>query len=88
MMKLLAVAFLLTILSPARLATAQPEDALETLASMPIQDRGRVKPWDTYARQIATSLTGRAKWSKDRGPEAFSGRPAIALLADLMFRGA
>jgi cytochrome c-type biogenesis protein CcsB len=44
-------------------------------------------PLDTYAKHLAVQLTGRSKWSADKGPEGFSGRHRIELLCDLMFTG-
>lgn len=43
-------------------------------------------PLGTYARHLAVDLTGRSRWSGDRGPERFSDRDAIELLCDLIFR--
>lgn len=44
-------------------------------------------PLDTFARRIAVELTGRTRWSADRGPEAFAARHHMELLCDLFFRG-
>jgi len=83
MTRLLAILSLLLVSLPA--VAADEGDWLDTLRAIPIQDGGRVMPLETYANHLATDLTGRSKWSEDRGPEAFAGRPAISLLADLMF---
>ncbi|MHC4975038.1 MAG: cytochrome c biogenesis protein [Planctomycetota bacterium] len=45
-------------------------------------------PLDTYARQTAVLLTGRTRWSGDRGPETFREKEPIDLLCELMFRPA
>ncbi len=60
---------------------------VEKLGALPIQDGGRVMPLDTYARNLASQLTGREKWSASSGPEAFAGRHPVELLFDLQFRG-
>jgi cytochrome c-type biogenesis protein CcsB len=44
-------------------------------------------PLDTYAKHLAVQLTGRSKWSADKGPEGFSDRHRVELLCDLMFNG-
>ena len=44
-------------------------------------------PLDTYARNLAVTLTGREHWSASSGPEAFAGREPIELLCDLVFNG-
>ncbi len=44
-------------------------------------------PLDTFARNLAVSLTGREHWPAASGPEAFAGRDPVELLCDLSFRG-
>jgi len=44
-------------------------------------------PLDTYARQLAVALTGRTKWSAGKGPQAYSGKQPVELIADLLFAG-
>jgi cytochrome c-type biogenesis protein CcsB len=44
-------------------------------------------PLDTYARQLAVQLTGRSHWSAGKGPEAFSDKQPVELVADLLFSG-
>jgi cytochrome c-type biogenesis protein CcsB len=44
-------------------------------------------PLDTYARQLAVHLTGRTSWSAGKGPEGFSGKQPVELVADLLFNG-
>lgn len=70
----------------AEAAPAATEDWQRAFGMMPIQDGGRVMPLDTFARRLAVDLTGRAAWREGKGPEGFSGRPAIELLADLIAR--
>ncbi|MBZ0172361.1 MAG: cytochrome c biogenesis protein CcsA [Phycisphaerales bacterium] len=82
MMRWLTIVSLLLAATP---VLAADEAWLETFRAIPVQDGGRVMPLDTYANSLAVDLTGRKRWSASRGPEAFAGRDAIALLADLMF---
>lgn len=60
---------------------------MDALGSVAIQDRGRVMPLDSYARQLAADLTGRQHWSAGRGPEAYSGKNHMELFCDLLFNG-
>ena len=60
---------------------------VEKLGALPIQDGGRVMPLDTYARSLASQLTGREKWPASSGPEAFAGKHPVELLFDLEFKG-
>lgn len=79
----LLVASLLALLPGA----ARAEDTWQSrFGSIPIQEGGRVMPLDTFARRLAVDLTGRSKWGEGRGPDAFAGREAIELLADLIAR--
>jgi len=72
--------------SSAGAATESGADWRRAFGMMPIQDGGRVMPLDTFARRLAVDLTGRAAWREGKGPEGFSGRSAIELLADLIAR--
>lgn len=73
-----------TMLALATGARAQQASWQETFGAIPIQDGGRIMPLDTYARRLAVEITGRTKWREGKGPEAFAGREAIEMLADLM----
>jgi cytochrome c-type biogenesis protein CcsB len=44
-------------------------------------------PLDTYARQLAVQLTGRTSWPAGKGPDAYSGKQPVELIADLVFKG-
>ena len=57
------------------LAAAVPAgaDPLETLRSMPVQDGGRVKPLDTFARETARRVTG----ARAFGSDTVKGRDAV-----------
>ncbi len=46
---------------------ALPEEAVNAAAGVPIQDGGRVKPLDTYARFSLLSLSGRTVLRTDEG---------------------
>ncbi|MCC6676444.1 MAG: cytochrome c biogenesis protein CcsA [Phycisphaerales bacterium] len=43
-------------------------------------------PLDTYARHLASEVTGRSKWRARAGPAGYSGRQPVQLLCDAMFR--
>lgn len=43
-------------------------------------------PLDTYARHLASQVTGRSRWRAGSGPEAYSGREPVELLCDAMFK--
>ncbi len=75
-------------LAPSLLAAPQAEDlsALNELGALPVQDGGRTMPLETYARRLAVDVTGRTRWSSN-GPEGFTGRTAMQLLLDSMFKG-
>ncbi len=53
---------------------------LAPLQSLAVQDGGRVKPFDSFARESLLKLAGRASWEKEPGVKL----PAIEVLADLM----
>ncbi|MCA9293454.1 MAG: cytochrome c biogenesis protein CcsA [Phycisphaerales bacterium] len=42
-------------------------------------------PLDSYARKLAVQLTGRTKWSAERGPEGYAGLEPIDLFCVLLF---
>jgi cytochrome c-type biogenesis protein CcsB len=44
-------------------------------------------PLDTFARQLAVQLSGRSSWPQGKGPEAYSGKQPVELVADLLFAG-
>ena len=70
MMRLLAI---LSLVLSTCVAVASDGAWLDTFRAMPVQDGGRVMPLDSYANRLAIELTGRSRWSEDRGSEAFSG---------------
>lgn len=43
-------------------------------------------PLDTYARHLASEVTGRSKWRAGSGPAGYSGRHPVELLCDAMFK--
>ncbi len=43
-------------------------------------------PLDSYARSLASQLTGRERWSAASGPEGYAGRQPVELFCDLMFK--
>jgi len=49
---------------------------VETLARVPIQHGGRIKPLDTFAREVAQTVTGRS---------AFQGISAVEMIFSWMF---
>ena len=52
---------LLTFLSLAAAGLSFPSDALELVREMPIQHNGRLKPFDTFARENLRVITGSAR---------------------------
>lgn len=60
---------------------------MQRLSALPVQDGGRVMPLDTYARHLASQVTGRERWSAAKGPEAFAGRHHMQFFCDLAFKG-
>lgn len=58
---------------------------MRKMASIAVQDGGRVMPLDTYAASLAAQVTGRTRWSESSGPEAYAGREPIQLLCDMLF---
>jgi cytochrome c-type biogenesis protein CcsB len=87
------IAMMLLLLPTAQAQTksqssSQPAaDWRQTFGAIPVQDGGRIMPLDTYARQLAVALTGRSSWSAGKGPEAYSGKQPVELVADLLFSG-
>ncbi len=75
---------LLCMLSPAK---ASGDAWMDELGAVATQDGGRVMPLETFARRLASDVTGRERWSAGRGPKAYSGRQPIEFLCDLMFKG-
>src|SRR4051812_43276224 len=73
--------------TPASPSSSPPTDWRQSFGALPVQDGGRVMPLDTFARQLAVQLTGRSSWSNGKGPEAFSGKQPVELVADLLFSG-
>ncbi|MCC7260291.1 MAG: cytochrome c biogenesis protein CcsA [Alphaproteobacteria bacterium] len=68
------VALLLALLCLAAPARAEPLP-MEHFARIPVQEGGRVKPLDSFARDALTRLSGR---------DTLEGMPAIAWLAELL----
>ncbi len=62
------------------------QDWKTKFASIPIQDRGRTMPMDTFARRLAVEITGRTNWSNGQLSTGNSRRDHIDLLADLLFK--
>ncbi len=60
---------------------------LNDLGTIAIQDGGRVMPLETYARRLASDVTGREQWAASRGPKTYAGRHPMQFLCDLMFKG-
>ncbi len=56
--------------------TSAPKISVESLKAVAIQESGRIKPLDTYARNVLLQLSGR---------RSFDRRPAIDWLAKLLF---
>lgn len=82
----LSLSLVLLVSASTRADETDGDDAWMTeLGAIPIQHDGRIMPLQTHARQIASQITGRSKWSSKRGPTGFAGRDAIALWCDLMF---
>ncbi|HVM32335.1 MAG TPA: cytochrome c biogenesis protein CcsA [bacterium] len=71
--RLLRLPLLLLSLALPGLGAAAPEFDFSTLSALPIQSGGRVKPFDTFARESARLVTGR---------ESFGGFSPTALLLD------
>lgn len=44
-------------------------------------------PLESYARRLASDVTGREQWAASRGPKAYAGRHPVQFLCDLMFKG-
>ncbi len=57
-------------------ADGLPVKALDALKALPVQDGGRIKPLDTYARVSLLQMSARS---------TYGGKPAIDWLARLMF---
>jgi hypothetical protein len=74
MKRLVPCLLLLALAAP---ALAVPDEAAEIARALPIQDGGRVKPLDTFARFTLLRLHGR---------QSIGGRSATAWLLDTMLR--
>ena len=70
-LKTLAVVFALLLLSPKSFAASYAE----SLRLLPVQDAGRLKPYDTFAREALELIHGKAK---------FKGKPAIEVVTTWM----
>ncbi|MDZ4083721.1 MAG: cytochrome c biogenesis protein CcsA [Bdellovibrionales bacterium] len=54
-------------------AVAQSESGMEALKRLPIQDSGRIKPFDTFARESLQLIYGRTTYRPpEKPPEAYS----------------
>ncbi len=62
-----AAVFLLAILSLAAMGFSMPKEALEEIRGLAIQHNGRVKPFDSFAREEMDRLTGSPRW-KNQDP--------------------
>ena len=54
-------------------------DPLQALRALPVQDSGRIKPYETFARESLSLITGRAE---------FEGRPAIEVVTTWLLQPA
>lgn len=61
-----------------------PEDYVQTFAKIPVQDNGRVKPIDTYARFKLISLHGRSRHMLDKEEDIKIS--AVEWLLDVLMR--
>ena len=68
----------LPVLLSASLAAAGP-GPLDALRSLPVQDGGRVKPLDTFARETARRVTG----ARAFGSDSVAGREAVDWIVSL-----
>ena len=68
---------LLALVSAAPLAAG--DDPMNALRAMPVQDGGRVKPLDTFARETARRVTG----ARAFGSDTVAGRDAVDWLVGL-----
>ncbi len=57
-----------------------------SFADVPLQYQGRVMPLDSYARIVASELTGSTHWPSGHASELLAGRDHLDLFADLLFR--
>jgi cytochrome c-type biogenesis protein CcsB len=73
--------------SPSSSPRAAEADWRQAFGSLPVQEGGRIMPLDTFARQLGVQLTGRSSWAKGKGPDGYSGKQPVELVADLMFNG-
>jgi cytochrome c-type biogenesis protein CcsB len=60
---------------------------MREFGAIAVQEGGRVMPIDSYARRLAADVTGREHWGKGRGPDDYSNREAVDLLAQLLWGG-
>ncbi|MBI1318499.1 MAG: hypothetical protein GC168_06080 [Candidatus Hydrogenedens sp.] len=68
-----------------KVVTYEPwdQETLDLFATLPVQDGGRVKPLDTYARFALLKING--KWSLDLGEEGKIKEPVAWLLYSLFY---
>jgi len=52
----------IALLAPLLLGAALPEDALTPLRYLAIQHNGRLKPFDSFAREVLEQITGSPRW--------------------------
>ncbi|MCK4872249.1 MAG: hypothetical protein KAS72_05955, partial [Phycisphaerales bacterium] len=84
MKRVLPLFVLMLSLTPAAWGREKAPEWVETIGAIAVQDSGRTMPLDTYAKNLAVQLTGRAHWKEGRGPNGFSGKHRVQLLCDLL----
>ena len=76
----LALASVYLVLMMAPVETTAGQMQLQELAKIPIVDRGRIKPMDTFARNSLMIISNRQTFRDEAGNE----QPAIRWLLDVM----
>jgi ABC-type transport system involved in cytochrome c biogenesis permease subunit len=72
----LAAAIFVSVCAAFSAQAADPILSLDDFKRMLVQDNGRIKPMDTYARSVLLQLSAKSSYEK---------RPAVAWLADTLF---
>lgn len=67
----------LAVAAPPPAAAALPKEALEIVRRIPVQDHGRIKPFDSYAKEVLQRITGSFRYQQE-DPVA----TVLSLLAD------